>query len=85
MINSLIHGIFRLGMFTRDLVVSAAGCFLFMPAFRLVTAGRDGSGTLSSPRAADASPEPLAGVGAAFFLLSFIASETLATIRALGH
>jgi hypothetical protein len=27
----------------------------------------------------------LEGAGVAFFLLSFIASEALATIRALGH
>jgi hypothetical protein len=82
---SLAQSISTLGLFTRDLIASAAGCFLFLPGFRLVTAGKNGSRTASSVHRADRSQERLAGVGAAFFLLSFIASEALATIRALGH
>jgi hypothetical protein len=85
MMDSLTHGILRLGSFTRDLVVSAAGCFQFMPGFRMVTTGSDGVGAPLSVHNAGNSSKPLAGVGAAFFLLSFIASEALATIRALGH
>jgi hypothetical protein len=85
MISSFTHRILGLGLFTRDLLVSAAECFLFMPGFRLVTAGNDRAGTPSSLHQAETSPRPLAGVAAAFFLLSFMASEALATIRALGH
>jgi hypothetical protein len=85
MTNSIAQSISRLGLFTKDLVASAAGCFFFMPGFRQVTTGNDEADTPLSVDDPDASPKPLAGVGAAFFLLSFIASEALATIRALGH
>ena len=85
MMNSFVQSVSRLGLFTKDLVASAAGCFLFTPGFRLVTTGNDGAGTPLPVHHADASPKPLSGSSAAFFLLSFIASEALATIRALGH
>jgi len=85
MMKRFAQSIFRLGLFTKDLIVSASGCFLFTPGFRLVTTGDNGAGTLLSVHNADTSAKPLAGAGAAFFLLSFIASEALATIRALGH
>jgi hypothetical protein len=85
MMNSSAQSIFKLGLFTRDLILSAAGCFLFLPGYRTVTAGGDGARPPLSGCNADASLNPLAGAGAAFFLLSFIASEAFATIRALGH
>jgi hypothetical protein len=85
MMNSFVQSISRLGLFTRDLIVSAAGCFFFMPGFRQVTTRNDEADTPLSVHDADRSSKPLEGAGAAFFLLSFIASEALATIRALGH
>jgi hypothetical protein len=85
MINSFVSRRVRARSFAGDLIVSAAGCFLFMPAFRTLTAGSDRSDLRLSAWNTAASPRPLAGVYAAFFLLSFIASEALATIRALGH
>jgi hypothetical protein len=85
MISNFTHENFRFVLFTRDLVVSAAGSFLFMPGFRLVTAGNDGAGTLLSVHKAHASTKPLKGAGAAFFLMSFMASEALATMRAFSH
>ena len=85
MMNRFVQSISRLGLFTKDLVVSAAGCFLFLPGFRLVTAGNRRTGNTLSEQNAEMSPERLAGAGAAFFLLSFIVSEAVAMIRALGH
>ena len=85
MINSLVSRVVRVRSFTVNVIVSAAGCFVFMPGFRILTTGNDGSDTLSSLRNAASSQGPLTGVYAAFFLVSFIASEALATIRALGH
>lgn len=85
MINSVVSRVVGVRSFTADMIASAAGCFLFMPGFRILTTRNDGSDTLSSLRNAASSPEPLTGAYAAFFLMSFIASEALATIRALGH
>jgi hypothetical protein len=68
------------GSFMGDLVLSAAGCFVFMRGFRLVAMRNEGSDTGSSMRAAGRSTKPLAGIGAALFLLAFVASEALATI-----
>jgi hypothetical protein len=85
MMNSFAQSISRLGSFTKDLVASAAGCFLFMPGFRLVTAEDRRAETPSTEQNADKSQERLAGAVVAFFLLSFIASEAVAMIRALGH
>ncbi len=85
MISTFTRRVSNLGSFTKDLVMAAAGCFLFMPAFCMVTADSDGSASLSSGRSAHAFAEPATEVGAALFLLSFIASEAIATIRVLGH
>ena len=85
MMNSFVQSVSRLGLFTKDMVASAAGCFLFMPGFRQVTTGNDEAETPLSVHGADRSSKPLEGAGVALFLLSFIASEALATIRALGH
>jgi hypothetical protein len=83
--NSFVRNIFGPESFTRNLVVSASGCFRFMPGFRLVTTGNGAAHIPLSVHNADTSPKPLADVGAAFYLLSLIASEKLATTRARGH
>ena len=53
--------------------------------FRLVAMGKEGSETATSIRAVGPARKPLAGIGAALFLLVFVASEALATIGALRH
>jgi hypothetical protein len=88
MMNSYFGRILKLGPLSRDLFVSAAGGFAFTRCFRLIAlgrVGREGSGTGSSICVASPSRKPLAGIGAALFLLAFVTSEALATIRALGR
>jgi hypothetical protein len=85
MMNSYFGRILKLGPLSRDLFVSAAGGFAFTRCFRLIALGREGSGTGSSICVASPSRKPLAGIGAALFLLAFVTSEALATIRALGR
>jgi hypothetical protein len=85
MINSYVRNITKLGLVTRDLIASAAGCFLFLPGYRAVARGTYGASAPFSAQNSDASAETLKRAGAAFFLLSFFVSEALTTIRALGH
>lgn len=67
----------------RDLVVSAAGCFAFMRGFRVVPMGQERPDARSSMCADGRSAMPLAGIGAALFLLAFVASEAAAAVVAL--
>jgi hypothetical protein len=85
MMNSFAGRFLKLGPLARDLFVSAAGSFAFTRCFRLIAIGREESDTGSSIRVAGPSRKPLAGIGAALFLLAFITSEALATIRAFGR
>jgi hypothetical protein len=85
MMNSFAGRIEKLGPLSQDLFVSAAGCFAFTSCFRLIAAGKEGSGAGSSIHVAGRSRKSLAGTGAALFLLAFVASEALATIRAFGR
>jgi hypothetical protein len=85
MMNRFLRSISRLGPVMGDLVASAAGCFVFTRGFRLVAMGEEESGTESPVHGKVRSPKLLAGIGAAIFLLFFIASETLATVVALRH
>lgn len=85
MMNSFAGRILKLGPLSRDLFVSAAGCFAFTRCFRLIAIGQEGSDTGSSISFASPSRKPWAGIGAALFLLAFVTSEAFATIRALGH
>ena len=69
-----------------DLAAPSAGCLVFMRGFRLIAmgeAGEEGSDTGSSMRAHGRSLKPLAGIGAALYLLAFVANEALATIGKL--
>ena len=56
-----------------------------MRAFRLVATSKQESGAESSLSVDAGSTKPMAGIGAALFLLAFIASEAMATIGALRH
>jgi len=83
MMKSFVRRILNFSPLLPDLAVSAAGCFALMRGFRLVATENDGSGTAASARAAGTPSKQLAGIGAALFLLAFIAIEALTTIGAL--
>jgi hypothetical protein len=86
--SSLVYRVSKLGLLMGDLAASSAGCFAFMHGFRLIAmgaAGEEGSDTGSSMRADRRSPKPLAGIGAALFLLAFAGSEVLETIGTIRH
>lgn len=85
MMNSFTGRILKLGPLMRDLLVSAAGSFAFTRCFRLIAKGQEGSDTRALIRVVSASHKPLAGIGAALFLLAFVTSEALAAIRAFGR
>jgi hypothetical protein len=85
MMSRFVRRILDLGPLMQDLFVSAAGCFVFTRGFSLATMGKEGSDTVASIHAAGTSRKPLAGIGAALFLLGFVASEALLTIQALRH
>jgi hypothetical protein len=83
MMNRSVRRILKLGPPLWDLCVSSVGCFVFTSGFRSLVTENEGS------EKGDSMPPParktLADVGAGLFLLAFITSEALATIRALGH
>ncbi len=83
--SNYIRRISKLGLLIGDMVVSAAGGFVFMRGFRVVAMGQEGPDTRSSMRAVGRYTKPLAGIGAALFLLAFVASEAAATVLALRH
>jgi hypothetical protein len=64
------------------LVAFAIGCFVLMRGFRLAARRKAGSERGASIRAVGRPRKPLAGIGAATFLLVFIASEALAMLGA---
>jgi len=66
-----------------DVLVSAYGCFALMRGFRLVAIEKNHSDKAESVRAAGTPREQVAGIGAALFLLAFVASEAVATVVAL--
>ena len=51
MMSNHIRRILKLGLLMGDMVVSAAGCFVFMRSFRVVTLGQEGPDARSSIRA----------------------------------
>jgi len=83
MMSSLIRRILKLGSHMGDLAVSATGCFVFTRGFRVVAMGPERPDARSSMRADGKATKPLEGIGAALFLLAFVASEAAATIVAL--
>ena len=81
--SSHIRRILNLGLLMGDMAVSAAGCFVFMRGFWVVAMRQERLDARSSMRADNRSTEPLAGIGAALFLLAFVASEAVATVVSL--
>ncbi len=82
MMSSFIRRIFKLGSLMGDMVASATGSFALMRGFRVVARGHVRPDARSSMRADGKSTMPLEGIGAALFLLAFVASEAAATIAA---
>ena len=85
MMSSYIRRIRKLGPLMGDMAVSAAGCFVFIRGFRVAAMGQERPDARSSMRADGKATKPLAGMGAALFLLAFVASEAAAAVVALRH
>jgi len=83
MMNGHKRRILKLGLLIGDLVVCANGCFALVRIFRRVAIEKDESDTTASVRTASTPRKAFAGIGAALFLLAFVASEAAATIVAL--
>jgi hypothetical protein len=83
MMSHFLRRMLKLGPFMGDLAVSATGCFVFMRGFRAVAMGPEKPDARSSMRADGRPHKQLAGIGAALFLLAFVAGEAAATIVAL--
>jgi hypothetical protein len=83
MMSRFMRRILKLGPIMGDVALSSVGCFAMMRGFRLLAVGEKGSDTTGSARAAGTPRKHLAGIGAALFLLVFVASEAAATIVAL--
>jgi hypothetical protein len=81
--NRFVRRLLTLGPLMWYLVVSAVGYFVLMRGIWSVAREKGGSETGSSIRAVGRSRKSLTGIGAATFLLVFIASEALAIIGAL--
>ena len=80
MMSRFMRRILKLGPIMGDVALSSVGCFAMMRGFRLLAVGEKGSDTTGSARAAGTPRKHLAGIGAALFLLAFVASEAAATI-----
>lgn len=85
MMNRLFRSISRLGPVMGDIVVSAAGCFVFTRGFRLVALSEEEPDRESPVHGTVRSPRLFAGIGAAILVLVFISSEALVTVVALRH
>jgi hypothetical protein len=83
MMSSYMGRIRKLGPLVGDMVASATGCFALVRGFRVAAVGQEKPDASSSMRADGKSAKPLEGIGAALFLLAFVASEAGATIVAL--
>jgi hypothetical protein len=49
MMDRFLHSFVRLGSPVRDLLVSAAGCFVLVKGFRLIATGKEGAGNSGLP------------------------------------
>ena len=85
MMNSFARRILKFPPLLLDLAVSATGSFALMRGFCPGAIGENGSDTAGSYRAAGTPRKQLAGIGAALFLLAFVASEAAAAVVALRH
>ena len=85
MMNRSVRRILNLGPLLWDLCASSVGCFVFTSGFRSFAMGNERSETGASIQAVGPAGKKLAGIGAALFLLAFVTTEALATVRALAH
>jgi hypothetical protein len=85
MMNCSVRSILKLGPHVLDLCASSVGCFVFTRGFRSLAMEKEGSVTGAALRAAGSARRPLADSAAALFLLAFVTTEALATIRALAR
>jgi len=85
MMNCSARRILNLGSLMWDFSVSAVGCFVFTSGFRSLSMEKEGSETGAVIRVVSPARKTLQGIGAALFLLAFVTTEALATIRALAH
>jgi hypothetical protein len=85
MMNCFIRHILKLRSLLWNLVVSTAGGFVFMRGIRLAASGDEEPETGSLVDIDETTHKSLAGVGAALFLLAFVASEAFEMIRAFGN
>ena len=83
MMSRFVHRVFKLGPLMGDLVVSGAGFFVFMRGFPFIVTQQNRSEAEPPMRVADPPCKPLAGIGAALFFFTFVASEALARIGTL--
>jgi hypothetical protein len=83
MMSSYIRLIRKLGSLMGDLLASATGCFALNRGFRVAAWGQERPAARSSMRTEGKSTKPFEGIGAALFLLAFVASEAGATLVAL--
>jgi hypothetical protein len=85
MANRFVGRIRKLGLLMRSLLSIAARSFVFARGFRLVAMGEERTNPLASIRVDGALRKPLAGIGAALFLLAFVTSDALVMIRVFCH
>jgi hypothetical protein len=85
MMNHSVRRILNFGPLLWDLCASSVGCFVFTSGFRSFAMGNERSETGASIQAVGPAGKKLAGIGAALFLLAFVTTEALATVRALAH
>ena len=83
MIIHILGLISKTGSTMGDLVASAVGCFGPTPGLRPVAMDGEGLDAESPTQADSRSPVLSIGIGAAIFLMIFIASEALAALAAL--
>jgi hypothetical protein len=85
MVNCSVRRILKFGSHLLDLCVSSVGRFVFARGFRSLAMEKEGSVTRATIRAAGSARRPLADIGIGLFLLVFVTTEALTTIRALAH
>ena len=83
--NWIVRSTIKLGFFAWDLSMAAAGCLVLVRGSYRVAREKEGPDTMTSTLTADSFFKPFAGIGIALFLLIFIASEAVTTVRAFRH
>jgi divalent metal cation (Fe/Co/Zn/Cd) transporter len=83
MMNRCADRILKLGSLVGNLCVTFVGGFIFLHSFRLVTSEDEESAAASSIPDDGMPAKPLAGIGAALLLLTFVTNEAVVMIRAL--